>query len=97
MHEARPTRSERYNVVLVASQAVVFCDPSAHGCKRHLIHRDTFRAEFNKITIRTALGFVVMGFIGFFVSYTRFPPDDAQQSCIAGVAADHARIPCLRR
>jgi protein transport protein SEC61 subunit gamma and related proteins len=24
-------------------------------------------AEFNKITIRTALGFVVMGFIGFFV------------------------------
>ena len=24
-------------------------------------------AEFNKITIRTAIGFVVMGFIGFFV------------------------------
>ena len=25
------------------------------------------RAEFNKITVRTALGFIVMGFIGFFV------------------------------
>lgn len=24
-------------------------------------------AEFNKITIRTAIGFIVMGFIGFFV------------------------------
>ncbi len=24
-------------------------------------------AEFNKITVRTALGFIVMGFIGFFV------------------------------
>ena len=24
-------------------------------------------AEFNKITLRTAIGFVVMGFIGFFV------------------------------
>lgn len=23
--------------------------------------------EFNKITVRTALGFIVMGFIGFFV------------------------------
>ena len=31
------------------------------------------RAEFNKITIRTALGFVVMGFIGFFVSHARLP------------------------
>jgi len=25
------------------------------------------RAEFNKITTQTALGFIVMGFIGFFV------------------------------
>lgn len=31
------------------------------------------RREFNKITIRTAIGFVVMGFIGFFVKLIFIP------------------------
>uniref|UniRef100_A0A061R342 Protein transport protein SEC61 subunit gamma and related proteins n=1 Tax=Tetraselmis sp. GSL018 TaxID=582737 RepID=A0A061R342_9CHLO len=31
------------------------------------------RKEFNKICIRTALGFVVMGFIGFFVKLIFIP------------------------
>ena len=36
------------------------------SCVLHLTLTSVY-AEFNKITIRTAIGFVVMGFIGFFV------------------------------
>jgi protein transport protein SEC61 subunit gamma-like protein len=45
--------------------------PVAYGViwKSHVLHLTLapVYAEFNKITIRTAIGFVVMGFIGFFV------------------------------
>ena len=36
------------------------CLPDSKTPKRH-------RAEFTKVAVRTGLGFIVMGFIGFFV------------------------------
>jgi hypothetical protein len=43
-------------------------------------------AEFNKICLRTALGFVVMGFIGFFVKLIfivrRFSPPASPSSAL---------------
>ena len=34
---------------------------------RYRVNLLVFSAEFNKICLQTALGFIVMGFIGFFV------------------------------
>ncbi|KAK9827297.1 hypothetical protein WJX81_001926 [Elliptochloris bilobata] len=42
------------------------------------------RKEFNKITVRTALGFIVMGFIGFFVKLIFIP---INQIIVGGAAA----------
>ena len=42
-------------------------DHALPGSLQALLNLWLWLAEFNKITVRTALGFIVMGFIGFFV------------------------------
>ena len=64
MHKARPKRcvSRCFNKALWQQSFRALLD-----CLQALLNLWLWLAEFNKITVRTALGFIVMGFIGFFV------------------------------